>query len=384
MFMQRKSSNGKMRDISYLSYNPNQIFHQSLVVAGDERMEKHLIYDTYASRIGKGQIAGALRVKQWLVENPQETVWYGQGDVTKYFDSIPHEEIRRSLERLFKDELYINTLMEPIEKHAKLGIPLGIRPSQVIANLVLSEFDHWAKEDMGMKYYVRYMDDYVVLCKTKGEVKQFMKAAQKKLNEIKLVAHVDKIHRVSNGLSYLGYVFHENGEMYWRRNNKAQWLKRRHKITNKKRLQEIDAAAWGMLKHGNKQCKKLFKMRRGLGLKELGIKLNNSIKGKDGKKFFDAPRINASVVLNNKIDVIDWEKDITTSQGDGRWVLLISFYGKEYRLIINSMRIKKFIIMLEEKEITSFSSMMIDRAGNRHYDFDFDSTEALTIKGEKV
>lgn len=383
-YMRRRSSSGKWRDISYVQFDPNQIYHQATVVAGNGRIEKHLIYDTYASRIGKGQVAGALRVKQWLEENPEETIWFGQGDVVKYFDSMPHKLIRKSLEKVFKCKRYVDTMMEPIEKFGKKGTPLGIRPSQINGNLILSEFDHWAKEVMKMKYYIRYMDDFVVLCKTKGEAKYFMNAAQKKLEELSLTAHTAKVHRVRSGLSYLGFVFYENGEGFWRRKNKAAWLKRRDGVTNKKRLQEIDAAAWGALKHGNKHCKKLYGMKKGLSLKELGIKPQASIKGKDGKRFFDETRIGTSMVLNNEIDVLDWEKDIKTSQGEGRWVLLVKFYEKNYRLIINSMRIKNFITMLEGKDVTSFRSVIIDRAGNKHYDFDFDKTEVLAIKGKNV
>ena len=383
-YMKRRSASGKMRDISYVQFNPNQIYHQATVIAGNERVEKHLIYDTYASRVDKGQIAGALRVKQWLVENPKETVWFGKGDIKKYFDTMPHKLIRESLEKVFKCKRYVDTVLEPIEKFGSKGTPLGIRPSQINGNLLLSEFDHWAKEVMKMKYYIRYMDDFVVLCKTKGEAKYFMNAAEKKLTEMGLKAHTPKIHRVSNGLSYLGFMFYADGEMFWRRKNKAAWLKRRDGITNAKRLQEIDAAAWGALKHGNKHCKKLFKLKTGMTLKELGIQKRNSIVGKDGKRFFDEPRINTAMVINETIDIVDWEKGITTRQGEDRWVLLVKFHDKRYRLIINSLRLKNFIEMLEEKNVTAFRSKIIDRAGNKHYDFDFDNTTVLTINGEST
>lgn len=382
--MQVVSGQNKMRDISKLDFHPNHIYHQSLVVAGEERAERNLIFDTYASREEKGQIAGALRVKQWLIEHPDETIWYGQGDIKKFYDSISHEVLRDTLNSIYKDRRYVEAMMEPIEKFGKKGIPLGIRPSQVIGNLILSEFDHWAKEQMGMKFYIRYMDDYVVLCKTKGEVKKFMTKASEKLNSMEFETHVPKIHRVENGLSFLGYNIFPGGELFWRRRNKASWLKRRSHVTNKKRLREIDSAAWGMLKHGNKHCKRLYTKMTGVNIKKFGINQEMGITGRDGKKFFDAPRISASVILNDLIDVLDWQKDVNTSHGSGRWVLLIRFHEKEYRIIINSMRIKNFIEKLEEKEITSFRTMMIDRSGNKHYDFDFDRTSILSVKGKNI
>ena len=48
-----------------------------------------------------------------------------------------------------------------------VGIPIGSYLSQFLANFYLSYFDHWLKEDKKMKYVVRYMDDIVVLHKSK-------------------------------------------------------------------------------------------------------------------------------------------------------------------------------------------------------------------------
>lgn len=378
------SGQGKLRDIAMLNFHPNHIYHQSLVVAGEDRIEKTLIYDTYASRKGKGQTAGALRVKQWLEEHPEETLWYAQGDVMKYYESMSHNVVRKSLEAIFKDKRYVNAMMEPLEVFSNKGIPLGIRPSQTIGNLVLSAFDHWAKEVMKATFYIRYMDDFVVLCRTKGEAKRFMRLAKEELSAIGFSIHIPKVHRMSSGLSYLGYVFYPGGNMYWRRRNKSAWLKRRYKITNKKRLEEIDAAAWGMLKHGNKHCKRLYNKMTGVDIKRFGIKPNSSVTDKNGKKFFDVPRIGATVILNSEIDVLDWEKDVSTSQGNGRWVLLVRFHEKEYRVIINSMRIKNFIDNLEKHNVTSFHTVMIDRSGNKHYDFDFNKTTILTVDGSEI
>mgnify|MGYP000979484656 CR=1 FL=1 len=381
--MKKISGQNKMRDIAKLRFHPSHIYHQALVVAGEKRIEKNLIYDTYASRKGKGQIAGALRVKQFLKEYPEETIWYGQGDIRKFYDSVTHPLLEKSLTRVFKDKAYISASMEPVHKFSQKGLPLGIRPSQMDGNLILSGFDHWAKEVMRMRFYIRYMDDFVVLCKTKGEVKRFMRASEKKLNEMQFITHVPKVHKIEKGLYFLGFGFHPGGEMFLKRTNKSAWLKRRSKVTNPKRLQEIDAAAWGMLKHGNKHCKRLYRMTKGVDLKKIGIVPKTEMMA-DGKKFFDVPRITASVVLNNEVDVLDWEKDVETSQGKGRWVLLIRFFDKKYRLIINSMRIKKFISMLEENKVTAFHSMLIDRTGNKHYDFDFDRTKILGISGHEV
>lgn len=382
-YMQVHQRDGKVRDVNYLDFYPAQIHHEAMVIAGESRMDKYLINHTYANRKGKGQTAAAKQVKAWLKEDPDGTGWYAQGDIIKYYDNITAGHARRVLNRLFKDKRYVDAMVEPIEKFGEKGMPLGIRISQWIANLVLCEFDRWVKEDLRIKCYIRYVDDFVVLCATKGECRRFANLAKQKLADMGFEMHVPKVHRVDCGLSYLGYVYYAGGDMYWRRKNKSAWQKRRKGVTNKRRLREIDAAAWGMLKHGNKHCRKLYNMK-GVSLKDLGMKPSNGFVEKNGKKYFDAPPITTTVVSNTVIDVLDWEKDVETSHGTGRWVLLIKYHERDYKLIINSMKMKSFIQRLEEMRITSFRTMIVDKTGNRHYDFDFDKTEALTINGEPI
>ncbi|MFA5650006.1 MAG: reverse transcriptase domain-containing protein [Proteiniphilum sp.] len=378
------SGQGKVRDIAKLDFYPSHIYHQCVVLAAEERVERHLIHDTYASRKGKGQIHGALRVKHWLKEHPEETIWFAQMDISKYYENIQHAGMRGSLERIFKDNHIVNALMEPLEKFGEEGMPLGIRPAQLLANIRLSCFDHWVKEELRAKFYIRYMDDFVVFGKTKGKVRRICRMASEMLAKEGFHLHEPKVHRLEKGLSYLGFVFYPGGEMFWRRTNKNAWLKRRSKVSNPRRLQEIDAAAWGMLKHGNKHCKKLYKMTTRVDLKALGIKPKKGMIGKDGKKFFDVPQVSASIVLNKMIQVLDWEKNIETRQGKGRWVLLVQMFDTQYRLIINSVRLKSFIEELEENKVTSFETMMVDRSGNKHYDFDFDRTRILTINNKEI
>lgn len=380
-YMQVHQRDGKIRDVNYLDFYPAQIHHEAMAIAGEERIDKHLIDHTYANRKGKGQTAAALQVERWLKEDPAGTAWYAQGDVIKYYDNITAGHARRVLTRLFKDKRYVDAMTEPIEKFDAKGMPLGIRISPWIANLVLTEFDRWVKEVMRIKYYIRYVDDFVVLHATKGECRRFARLARQKLADMGFEMHTPKVHRISSGLSYLGYVYYAGGDMYWRRKNKSAWQKRRKGVTNKKRLREIDAAAWGMLKHGNKHCRRLYKMK-GIRLKDLGIMPANGSVVKNGKKYFDAPSITTMVVSNTVIEVLDWEKDIETSHGAGRWVLLIQYHEREYKLIINSMKMKAFLERLEEANVTSFRTKIVDKAGNRHYDFDYDSTEVLTINGQ--
>nr|DAI02902.1 MAG TPA: hypothetical protein [Bacteriophage sp.] len=362
-------NNGKKRrKISKLNFHPNHLEHQALVLVSHDRIERTLISHTYASRIGYGQIAGALQVKKWLREKSEECLWYAQGDICKYYANIAHAVLRNNLEYLFKDKEFIDAYMEPFERFtiSGKGIPLGIRPSQDSGNIALMRFDRHMKEVAKAHLYLRYLDDFVIFGRTKGEVKRKMKMAEAFLKELGFKIHEPKIRPISEGLDFLGYVFYEGGDMYWRKSNKVSWLKRRTKVTNKRRLHEIDAAAWGMIKWGNKHCKRLYKMETGIDMSELGIELPKKTDNM-GMRIIDAPKITASVVLNSELEVVDWVRNVETSYGTGRYALEVVFYGKHHKLIVNTSKIKQLIDGFALANVTSFTGKFKDEGGNHFY-----------------
>ena len=362
-------NNGKKkRKISKLNFHPNHLEHQALVLVSHNRIERTLISHTYASRIGYGQIAGALQVKKWLREESDECLWYAQGDICKYYANITHSVLRNNLEHLFKDKEFIDAYMEPFERFtiSGKGIPLGIRPSQDSGNIALMRFDRHMKEVANAHLYLRYLDDFVIFGRTKGEVKRKIKIAEAYLKGLGFKMHEPKVRHISEGLDFLGYVFYEGGDMYWRKSNKVRWLKRRAKVTNKHRLHEIDAAAWGMIKWGNKHCKRLYKMETGIDMSELGIELPKKTDNM-GMRIIDAPKITASVVLNSELEVVDWVRNVETSYGTGRYALEVVFYGKHHKLIVNTSKIKQLIDGFALANVTSFTGKFKDEGGNHFY-----------------
>ena len=375
--------NGKKeRDISKLNFHPNHIEHQSLVLVSHDRIERTLISHTYASRIGYGQIAAALQVKRWLREQGNGCLWYAQGDICHYYANIQHQLLRRNMEHLFKDKEFIDAYMEPFERFAPdgKGIPLGIRPSQDSGNISLMTFDRFIKEEAKAHLYIRYLDDFVIFGKTKGEVKRKMKRAIAFLKDLGFEAHEPKIRPISEGLDFLGFVSYEGGNMFWRKSDKVSWLKRRAKVTNKRRLREIDAAACGMIKWGNRHCKRLYKMETGINLQDLGIKMPEK-KDKNGKRIIDSPKITTALILNKEIEVIDWVKDVQTSYGAGRYAVEIVFYGSKQKLIVNSPSMKQLIDAFDTNHVTSFKTVVIDKGGSH---FEFSQVKILTIDNRPV
>ena len=359
----------KVRHISKLHFHPSHEWHQSLVQVSHERIERSLIRHTYASREGYGQVAGALQVKQWLRKCPQECLWYAQGDIRHYYANISHELLQGALTRLFKDREFVSAYMEPFKKFAPHGrsIPLGTRPSQYAGNVALSAFDRFMKEEVKAHYYLRYLDDFVVFGRTKGQVRAMMKRAVAALGRMGFDTHEPVVRPVRAGLDFLGYVFYNGGNMFWRKRNKANWLKRRARLHNPRRINELDSAAWGMMKWGNKHCKKLYTMTTGVNLADLGLSLPDKT-DKQGKRIIDAPKISTAMVLNKEGEVVDWVRHFVTSYGPDRYALAIELYGSRHKLITNSIGMKQMIDMLDAAGVTSFKATVVDKGG-AHYEF---------------
>lgn len=389
---QKVSGQDKLRDISKLDFHPNHIQHQLMCRAIRPRLEKYLIPTTYASRIGYGQIKCAKRIKKNFRKYIGKRRWIGQGDVVKYYDSTRHSLIESSLRHICKDERFIKAFMEPFQKFAPsgVGVPLGVPPSQTAGNLDLAPFDRFMTQELHVKDYVRYLDDFVFSGATKGEVKRNMKRAAAFLRRIGFDMHTPTICLLTEGVDIMGFVYYgRKTDMWWRKADKVRWLRRRNKVTNPKRIRELDAAAWGMLKHGNRSCKRLFREHSDNLFKSMGVKLsktkiNRSVRAdENGIPFLDRKIVKMEDLLNYTVVVKEWVKNVKTKMGVGRYALIVDWYDRERKVIVNSVEIKSFIDDMESNGITKFSTVFVDY-GNFHLGVDEDKTEILEVNNRPV
>lgn len=381
---QKVSGQGKLRDIAKLYFHPSHIQHQMLVMAPYEELDKSLITHTYASRIGYGQHKGAMQLNEWVQEHYKEYPIYVQFDLTKYYDSIPHILIRQELERRIKDKVFIDAMMEPIKVFAPNGkaIPLGIRPSQTFGNLALSSLDRYIKEEKRVKYYIRYLDDFVCLCRNKGEAHRLVRDITKFVEGLGFRLHEPKIRPLTEGIDFLGYVCYPVKGMFWRTSDKKAWLRRRAGVTNPRRLREIDGSAWGYVSHGNRHCKMLYKKMGGVSFHSMGLQRPSQHDG-NGRRIIDAQMINMQSVLGRPVIIKDIVDGVSTSHGDNRMAVLIEFFGQEAKLIINAQPVKAHLKMMMDKGITRHKTVFIDRGG-KHYDVDLGQTEVLEVNGRAI
>lgn len=161
-----------------------QIVHH-MVVNVIKPIFMHSMYEhSYGSIPGRGAHMAKRRIEKWIRSGGRDVKYCLKMDVRKYFDSVPHNILKEKLAKLIHDERFLEVLFEIVDAvPAERGIPIGFYTSQWIANWYLTELDHYIKEELGAKYYVRYMDDMVIFGGNKRRLHEIRKAVDTYLQE---------------------------------------------------------------------------------------------------------------------------------------------------------------------------------------------------------
>jgi len=134
-------------------------------------------------------------------------------DIKKFFANVDHEILIKLLRRRISDKDFINLLTEIITSFKSLnqncGMPIGNLTSQLFANIYMDPLDQFVKHNLGVKYYIRYADDFVVMSDSRKYLEEILLQMKSFLDtELKLTLHPNKIHIVDYylGVDFLGYV----------------------------------------------------------------------------------------------------------------------------------------------------------------------------------
>ena len=161
---------GKERELAKLPYFPDRIIQWAVMLQIEPIFMEVFCSHTCASIKNRG-ITHAKKLLNKYLKDWNGTQYCLKMDVKKFYPSIDHEILKMMLRRKFKDSELLDLLDMIIDSspHEK-GVPIGSYLSQFLANYYLAYFDHWMKEELGIKYVVRYMDDVIVLSGSKEEL----------------------------------------------------------------------------------------------------------------------------------------------------------------------------------------------------------------------
>jgi len=254
----------KERKISALPFR-DRVVHHAICNIIEPIFDKSFIYDSYACRTGKGTHAGADRI-QSFIRKVKSNYYVLKCDVSKYFPSVNHEILKKMIREKIADKNLLQLLdkiidspdleksdcqeqktqnslqksessilyqtedncttkpncsspnllfednKESCSKQNHSGIPIGNLTSQLFANIYLNKLDEYVKYELRIKYYIRYMDDFIII----HESKQYLHEVKDKVISLfvsmRLTMHPKKanIFPIALGVDFLGYRIFNN------------------------------------------------------------------------------------------------------------------------------------------------------------------------------
>jgi RNA-directed DNA polymerase len=187
--------------------------------------QPRFINDTFGNLPGRGSHAAVNRLAQLCRKD--SAVWVLQMDISKYFYSVPHSQLKARVLRYlgdtdlrslivslidsFRTDGQFDDLFAPDSAYRRTrdkGMPIGNLSSQLFANIYLNEFDHWIKEVLGVRFYIRYVDDIVILGESREQMLNLSNSISEKLATDGLTVHPHKLRiaPTAAGVPFLGYV----------------------------------------------------------------------------------------------------------------------------------------------------------------------------------
>lgn len=191
---------------------------QHCAVIALKPMFMHGMYEhSYASIPGRGAHKAKKAIEKWIRNDTKNVKYVLKMDIRHFFESIPHDILKRKLAEHIHDEKMLAILYEIVSISDK-GLPLGFYTSQWLSNWYLEGLDHYIKEKLRAAHYVRYMDDMVVFGSNKRQLHEMRQKIEKYLNtmlglKLKNNWQVFRFDYVRNGkhygrdLDFMGFRF---------------------------------------------------------------------------------------------------------------------------------------------------------------------------------
>lgn len=278
----------KEREIKALPYI-DRVVHQWYV---EEFIKKYIvpkfIKDTYACIVRRGTHKAVYALQKYMkIANRQfDTSYYIlKMDIKKFFYNINHQILFDIMKENIEDKKLLEFTKLLIDSDGEdIGIPIGNYTSQFFANIYLDKLDKFIKHDLKIDYYVRYMDDFVLLVRNKTSAKTIYNNIEKFLhNKLKLSLNSkSRYYPCAFGANFCGYRIWNTHRLI--RNRSKKIIKKKiimwndfysdGKLTRKNYLLSFNS--WlGHIKHANSHNLKISMIRRMKFISDSNIKCKN-------------------------------------------------------------------------------------------------------------
>jgi hypothetical protein len=246
----------KERIIYVLPFNPDRIVQHALMDVLAPIWEGLFINDSYACREGKGIHMASDRTMEFVRRNK----YCLKCDIHHFYPSIDHEILLKIITHKIKDKDTLWLLSEIIHSFpGGKNAPIGNYTSQWFGNLYLNELDHYVKETLHSKDYIRYCDDFLLFGNDKNELNRDAKLIDKFINKnLKITYSKCDLFQTQRGVDFLGYR-HFPDYILLRKSTAKRMMKKMKRLPDLYRSGSISAeyyqsfigSIWGWLKHAD-------------------------------------------------------------------------------------------------------------------------------------
>lgn len=211
----------KNRVIQIVPFYPDGLMHQLCVMAMQDVLMRGMYRWSCASIPGRGNKCAAGYVRRALHNDVRGTKYCLKMDIKRYYPSISPNRLIWALARKIKDKLFLKTVYDIITSGTESGLAIGFYINQWLANFFLEPLDHFIRTLPGVKYYVRNMDDMVLMGPNKKKLHRARKEIEKFLGE-KLGLRLKENWQVfpvdARGIDFVGFRFYHTHTTLRRRN----------------------------------------------------------------------------------------------------------------------------------------------------------------------
>jgi retron-type reverse transcriptase len=208
----------------------DRVVHHALCNIIQPIFEKTFIYDSHANQISKGttealrrfdtfkrKASGNGRLLNKAKDGNMVIGYILKADIRHYFDTVDHEILMGIISRKINNKNALLLIRKILDNHTtkvpNKGMPIGNLTSQFFANLYLNELDHFVKHELKARFYIRYVDDFVLLDESSEKLERYKFKIAEFLKTLELELHPEKskIYPLHKGTRFLGFrIFHHH------------------------------------------------------------------------------------------------------------------------------------------------------------------------------
>jgi len=247
----KDGATGKIRTICCPKFYPDQIIHWAVMMPLQEVFMRGMYAWSAGGIPGRGAHRAMKRCQRWMIEDRKHTKYCLKLDIRKFYQSVDNGQMKARLRRLIKDERALALLDKIIDSHE--GLPIGNYTSVWLSDLYLQDLDRHIKQTLGIKHYIRYVDDMVLFDSSKRRLHKARQSIEDFIGSrlsLVLKGNWQVFPLAVRDLDFLGYRI--NRQRVILRKRTALRIRRRIKRIARTGRMSIKAATalvsyWGML-----------------------------------------------------------------------------------------------------------------------------------------